>query len=85
MNISKETIARTVVLAIALLNQILTTLGKNPLPFSDDTIYEVVTLLVTAASAIWAYWKNNSLTQNAIKADHYLAELKKADKEQEEA
>lgn len=80
MNISKDTIVRTIVLAVALLNQILTTIGKNPLPFSDDTVYEVATLLVTVASSIWAYWKNNSITQNAIKADKYLADLKTADK-----
>lgn len=82
MNISKDTIVRTIVLAVALLNQILTTIGKNPLPFSDDTVYEVATLLVTVGSSIWAYWKNNSITQNAIKADKYLAELKTADKEE---
>lgn len=80
MNISHDTIIRTIVLAVALLNQILTTLGKNPLPFSDALIYEAATLAVTIGAAIWSWWKNNSITKEAIQADAYLAELKKAKK-----
>lgn len=76
MKISVETIIRTIVLAVALLNQVLTSMGKNPLPFSDDLIYEAVTLAVTIGASAWAWWKNNSFTKNAIAADVYLAELK---------
>lgn len=76
MNISKETIIRTIILVIALANQALTALGKNPLPFSDDMIYEAVTLIFTVGTSAWAWWKNNSFTGNAIKADEYLTALK---------
>lgn len=76
MKISKETIARTIVLVIALANQILTACGKNPLPFSEDIIYETVSIVALIGASAWAWWKNNSFTQNAIKADAYLAELK---------
>lgn len=38
-NISKDTIIRTIVTFIALLNSVLTMIGKNPLPFSDDDVY----------------------------------------------
>ena len=72
----KETILRTVLLLIALFNQILTVLGKNPLPFSDEELYTALTLLFTAAASLWAWWKNNSFTKNAIRADEFLAELK---------
>ena len=75
-NVSKETIIRTIILAIALLNQILTAAGKNPLPFSDEEIYEGLTLAFTVGSAVWAWWKNNSFTKNAIAADEYKAQLK---------
>ncbi len=72
----KETILRTVLLVLALFNQILTALGKNPLPFSDEQLYETLSLLFTAAASLWAWWKNNSFTKEAIRADAYLAELK---------
>jgi len=76
MTVSKETIARTIVLVIALVNQILTVFGINPLPFSEDTVYETVTLLFTIGATAWAWWKNNSFTKEAIEADVYLDELK---------
>ena len=38
MKVTKETIIRTIILLIALVNQVLTSFGKNPLPFSDDQI-----------------------------------------------
>lgn len=76
MKITKETVIRTIVLVIALTNQVLTSLGKNPLPFSDDMVYEAVTLVTTIGAAAWAWWKNNSFTQKALLADEYLKSLK---------
>lgn len=81
MNISTDTIIRTVVLVVALVNQVLTATGKNPLPFSDDVIYEAVTLAITIGASVWAWWKNNSFTANAIEADRYLKDLKTEDRE----
>lgn len=74
--ISAETIIRTVVLVITLVNQVLTTLGKNPLPFAEEDIYAVLTTAATIAATLWAWWKNNSFTTAAIQADEYLSELK---------
>lgn len=76
MTISKDTIIRSLVLIVALINQVLTTLGKNPLPFSDDLIYELITVMATVAASIVAWWKNNSFTKKAILADGYLHNLK---------
>ena len=75
-NISKDTIIRTIILIIALINQILTVFNINPLPFSNEEIYTVVSTIVTTVASIWAWWKNNSITKNAIAADQYLKELK---------
>ena len=75
-----DTIARTVILAMALINQVLAILGRDKLPFADEDIYQVVTLLFTIASSAWAWFKNNSITKNAIKADEYLAGLKQQSK-----
>ena len=74
--ISKDTIIRTIVLGIALLNQILTMCGINPLPWSEDEAYTITSTIVTAVAAIWAWWKNNSLTPAAIEADQQLKQLK---------
>lgn len=76
MKISADTIARTIVLFIAILNQILAILGKNRLEIAESDIYQIVTLVFTIGSAIWAWWKNNSFTQSALKADEFMKELK---------
>jgi SPP1 family holin len=72
MKVSKETIVRTVVLFVALLNTVLNACGKNPLPFSDDEVYTGVSAVVATVAAIWAWWKNNSFTAAAVKADEVL-------------
>lgn len=76
MNCSKKTLIRTAVLLIALLNQVLTVAGKNPLPFSEEAIYEGVSVTVTTLASLWSWWKNNSFTVSAAKADVYLKKLK---------
>ena len=76
MDISKATWIRTIVLIIALINQILIVLGANPLPFSEERIFEGVSALVTVAASLWSWWKNNSFTKEAIKADEYKDKLK---------
>ena len=75
-NVSKETIVRTVLLAVALINQILIVLGINPLPFAEEEIYEIISTIATACAALWTWWKNTSFTPAAITADECLAEIK---------
>lgn len=76
MKVDKGTIARTVVLIVALINQVLTMTGYNPLPFAGEAVYEGVTAVLTVGSSLWAWWRNNSFTQAAIMADEKLKELK---------
>lgn len=78
-NVSKETIARTIILAVALINQILVVLGINPLPFAEEELYNIISTIATAAAALWTWWKNNSFSPEAIQADKYLNELKAGD------
>ena len=84
-NISKETLIRTAVLVIALINSVLTMLGKNPLPFSENEIYQAVSAICAVAASLWAWWKNNSFTNAAIKADEYMNALKHKEKNEENA
>lgn len=74
-----QTIIRTVVLAVALINQCLLMSGHTVLPVSDAEITEVLSLAFTIGASLWNWWENNSFTKNAIKADEYLAELNKKD------
>lgn len=72
-----ETIARTVLLVVALVNQVLAIMGRERLPFAEDDVYQLVTLFFTVCTSAWAWWKNNSLTKEAVKADEYLELLKR--------
>ena len=76
MSISKGTWLRTIVLLITLINSILTIFGANPLPFSDEELYEGISAILTVAASLWSWWKNNSFTKAAIKADAYKDKLK---------
>ena len=76
MKASSGTISRTIILALALINQLLMALGYNVINISDDTINTLVGTIFTIVTAIIAFWKNNSFTKEALKADELLKELK---------
>ena len=78
MKISTGTITRTVILALALINQVLTISGHSPLPIEDEAVTELIATSATIITATIAWWKNNSFTKEAIKADAKLEELKAA-------
>lgn len=80
MKVKSETIARTVCLIIALLNQGLAIYGKEKLPITENEIYQVVSFIATTATTLWAWWKNNSFTPAAIKADEFKQKLKEGQK-----
>ena len=74
--IEKGTIVRTIVLGVALVNQCLTIAGKSPLPFSNEEVGQAVSAVITVGASLWAWWKNNSFTAEAIEADKIMKELK---------
>ena len=76
MNITSGTIARTIILVLALLNQILTAMGHSVINISDESINTLISTGFTIVTAIVAWWKNNSFTQSALKADEVMRELK---------
>lgn len=59
-NISAGTIARTIVLLLALANQVLAMCGKQVLNIADDDIYQIVSIVFTISASVWSWWKNNS-------------------------
>ena len=82
--ISADTIIRTILLVVTLINAVLTMTGHNPLPFAEDELYTALSCLATIGATVWAWWKNNSFTAEAIEADAYMQELKATDEEREE-
>ena len=85
MKVKTETIIRTIVLILALINQALAIFGKEALPITEEEVYEVyrfITYIITLVVSLWAWWKNNSFTIPAIKADEYLEQLRKEEEQQ---
>ncbi len=76
MKVTKGTIIRTACLVLALANTALALFGKSPLPIEDAMIENVVVFAFDVAASVAAWWKNNSFTMPAIKADKVLADLK---------
>ena len=72
INITKGTFIRTILLVLALINQILAVFGKSPIPIDDDTVTNLISTAWTVIASLIAWWKNNSFTDKAIKADKML-------------
>jgi SPP1 family holin len=76
MKISKGTIVRTIVLAMVLLNLLLKALGKPVIDFNEGSILYWLEFAIEIAVIIVTFWKNNSFSPAAIKADEFLKELR---------
>ncbi len=70
------TIIRTVCLALALINQILTATGHGIIQIDDETLAQLISTVATVITAVIAWWKNNSITKAAREADEYMHKLK---------
>lgn len=78
MKVSAGTIARTVCLALALVNQVLTVTGHSIIPIQDEDIQMLVSLLFTIITAVVSWWKNNSFTEAALAGDMVMEQMKAA-------
>ena len=77
MKISKATIFRTILIFLVIINIILRKLGFDPLQIGENEIAEFLELIIEISSIMAAWWYNNSFSQNALKAQNYLQELRK--------
>lgn len=75
-NVTPDTWARSICLLLALVNQMLAIFGKDILPFAENDVYQLVTIIATVVTGVVAWWKNNSFTAPAIEADKYLKTIK---------
>lgn len=76
--ITAGTIARTIVLLLALVNQCLSMAGIQVIPIADEDINTLVTTLWTVAASLAAWWKNNSFTRAALDGDALMRREKGA-------
>ena len=66
--------------ACVVVSQILSAVGKPVLPIEDAQLESLVTTGLTVAASLAAWWKNNSFTPAAIKADQTLKVYQSAGK-----
>lgn len=75
-NNKTQGLVRLAVLVILLLNQTLISLGYNPLPFSEEQIYEGLSSVALVVSAIYSWWKHANITPEAEQAQVELERRK---------
>lgn len=76
----KGTIVRTGVLLLALVNTVLQLFGVEVLPFTPDDVELALTAVLNTVAALVAWYKNNSLTDEAKKGDEVTREEKEKKK-----
>lgn len=80
MKISKGTIVRLICILFVIINLFLKAIGKPVIDIDEGTILAVVESLITIAVVVVSFWKNNSFSSAAIKADEFLKKLKTEEK-----
>lgn len=76
MKITTGTIIRTIMIAIVVINLFLKAIGKPVLDIEEGTVASWVEMIVEVAMVLVGFWKNNSYSKAAIKADEFLKSLK---------
>lgn len=75
LKITKGTIVRTILVAVLVVNIILEKTGNSPIKIDEGSVASLVDTVIQIAIIAVAWWKNNSVSPNAIKADKFLKEL----------
>ena len=76
MDGKKGAIIRIAVLAITTINAILTASGRNPIPFDESAFTECLAYIINGVCAVWAWYKNNNMTKEAIEGSALTKALK---------
>lgn len=66
IKIKTSTIARIGALLIALANQFLAIFGKDILPFTENLVYQIVSLVAVIVTAAINAWYNNDISKVAL-------------------
>jgi SPP1 family holin len=65
-------------LLIVLINLGLKAFGIDVISVDESLIASIVEMLIEVAVIVVAFWKNNSFTPKAIKADEFLQQLRES-------
>ena len=87
INISKikpHTYVSVIMVAIAIVNYILTYLGKPLIVVGEDQITYIVNIALNTVFILYPAWKNNSVTEKATIADEILYALRDGNISKEE-
>lgn len=79
MKITKGTIVRTIWILLVIVNVVLERFGIDVIPTDESLILMFVEAGIEIAGIVVAFWKNNSFTEKAIKADNFLKELRESE------
>lgn len=79
MKIEKSTIIRAILILIVIVNIILERCGIDVIPADENTVAMFVETVIEIAIIAVAWWKNNSFSEKAIKADRFLKALKESE------
>jgi SPP1 family holin len=66
LKIKTATIARIGALVVTLINQCLAIFGKGSLPFTENMVYQIISLILTAAVTAVNCWYNQDITKIAL-------------------
>lgn len=67
--------ARVIAAVRALLIVVTSIASMFGFAFDVDSVYQIVLVVLMAASMIWGYWKNNNWTQKAVAAQDAKANM----------
>ena len=62
-----QAITRLIITGVLFVNAILTAKGINPIPLDESAVGEVVSMIALGVSTVWSWWKNNNVTEKAIR------------------
>ena len=79
MKITKSTIVRTILMLLVLVNFVLERCGVDLIPTDESQILMIVETLLEIAIIAVGFWKNNSFSEKAIKADEFLKNLRESE------
>ena len=77
--ISKATIVRTIMTILVIVNFVLEKCGLDLIPTDEYTILMFVETGIEIGIIAVGFWKNNSFSEKAIKADEFLKQLRESE------
>lgn len=81
--VKKSTIIRTIAVILVIVNLILERCGIDIINMTEYEIGMIVEVIIEIAVILVGFWKNNSFSPKAIKADEFLQKLRDEEIESE--